>query len=118
MRVRQRIPTLNCEGAVCQIGSIVAEVDAHRFGQAARADPGFGGADENAAGSAFWLDNNVEHVMDSVVEIDVGVTGKSENNLSSFGETGKGVGGFVANRKISFGFRNTGAEFAVHEPLT
>lgn len=117
MRVGQRIPTLDCEWAVCQIRSIVAQVDAHRFGQAAGADPGFGGAYENAAWSAFWLDNNVEHVMDSVVEIDVSVTGRAEDYLGAFSETGTGVGGFVAHRKISLGFRNTGAQFAVDEPL-
>lgn len=76
-----------------------------------------GGADEDAAGGAFRLDNDVEECMDAVVEVDVGVAGRAKDDVGAARAPGVGVGGGVVVRKISFDLADAGEVRAVGEVL-
>ena len=95
----------------------MTEVDAHCLSKAAGAAPRLGGANQNTARCADLLHHNIEHEVDTVIEIDVGVAGRAEDDLGAFCETCVGVCGLVATWKVRFGFRNASSQFAMDEPL-
>lgn len=112
------------DGTEGKVGTVVGESDAEGLGEEAGAmealggmRDGIGGADEDAAGRAFGLDDDVEEGVDAVVEVDVGVTGRAEDHLRSGRAAGEGVGGGIVVGKVGFDLADAGGVGAVDEEL-
>jgi len=84
--------------------------------QAAKASHGFKscywleGADEDAAGFAFWLAGEVQTVVHSVDEIDVGETGRAEEYGVARGFSDEGMRGRIGEAKVGFDFGDASCE--------
>lgn len=102
-------------GEVC---SVVGEVDRESLGETAGALVIAGGADEDAARDTVGLGDDVEHEVNAVVEIDVGMAGRAEDDAGAFGETSSGVSGGIVEGEIGFGFGDAGVEIAVDDDFT
>ena len=63
---------------------------------------GFEGADEQASGLAFGFARDVQAVMESVDEVDVGATGWAEENFVALGDAAIGVCGGIGDAEIGF----------------
>lgn len=103
------------EIALGEVLAIVREIDTEGASEAAGARPLAGSADEDATGDALRFSNDVEHVVDAVVEVDVSVSGRTEDDAGAGGEAGEGVGGGIVVRKVGFGFVDAGVEIAMDE---
>lgn len=78
------------------------EVDAEAFGESAWPLEFAGSTDQNIAGDRFGLGNDVEHEVDAVVQIDVGMTGWAEDDAGALGEASGGVGGGIVEGEVGF----------------
>lgn len=101
--------------AVDKIRAVVGKVDAESTGEASWTGPLAGCANEYASWDSFGFYNDIQHVVDAVVEIDVGVSRGTEDNFGARCHSGVGMCGRIVRRKISFGFRNSRVEVAVHD---
>ncbi len=71
------------------------------------------GAKENTAGFAFRFTGNIEAIVITVDEIDVGKTGRAEENGIARGATRSGVGGRIILSEISLDFDDAGGKGCV-----
>lgn len=92
--------------------------DAERAGQLARTVAGaFHRADQNAPGNALRLGDDIQTVMNTVIEEDVGVAGRAEQHFGPAGPPAPGMGGFIAEGKIRLDFENPPAMAAEQKTL-
>lgn len=82
--------------------------DAEGACEAARAADAFDGADEDAAGRAVGFGDEIEALVYAVDEVDVSATGRAEDDAGARGDTAGGVGGFVIEAEVGFGFDDGG----------
>lgn len=75
-------------------------------------------ADEDAAGGAIWLGDDVEAFVHAVDEINIGAARGAEDDAGARGESAGGVSGEVADTEVSFHFDDAAGGFAMHEDLT
>jgi hypothetical protein len=66
--------------------------------------------EENASGFSFGLAGYVEAVMISVNEVDVGVTGRAEQNSVAQGAASGGVRGRIVGAEIGFHLNDAAGE--------
>ena len=59
--------------------------------------------------------SDVEAVVNSIVQVNVGVAGRAEDHLCSLRDAGGGVRGRIAGSQIRFGFHDLAGAVAVHE---
>ncbi len=78
----------------------------HRF----KACNGLEGADEDAAGLAFGLAGEVEAVVHAVDEVDVGESGRAEEDGVAGGLADEAVGGWVGEAEVGFDFGDAAGE--------
>lgn len=89
--------------------------DAEGAREAPGAGDAFDGADEDAAGGAVGFGDEIEALVDAVDEIDVGAAGRAEDDLGAGGDAAGGVGGFVIEAEVGFGFDDGGGVGAADE---
>ena len=70
----------------------------------------FQGAQQNGSGLAFGFAGDVEAVVISVDEVNVGVTRWSEQHCSTGGISGGGVGGGILLSEVGFDFYDASRE--------
>ena len=87
---------------------VVCTGDAELAGEAAGPGDGGDGADEDAAGSAVGLGDEVEAFVHAVDEIDVGTAGRAVDDAGAGGDAAGGVGGFVVHSEVGFHFDDGG----------
>ena len=83
-------------GFLCGLGSVLEH--------SLLAGEGFGGADEDRGGVAFWVGDEVEHPVVAVGEVDVGVTGRAEHGVVFGGLAAIGVASGIVGSGVSFDF--------------
>lgn len=125
------------EGALSQIGSVQFSRDSHRERQFAGAIrkilDAFRGraaaahsrdssdrlqrANQDAASLTHWFADEVQTLVHSINEIDVGVAGLSENHAGAIGDTAPGVRGTVAYAQVGFHFYDTSGRLAMYQNL-
>ncbi len=93
----------------------MAGIETEAFGQEGRPAKACRRPDQHAAGDAFGLDGDVEHPMDTVVQVHVSVTGRAKENTGARGGSAKGVGGGIVLRQVGFDFSDAVFEIAMHE---
>lgn len=103
------------EIVAAKIFAIMAAVEAEALGQEARPAIARRRANQHAAGDAFGLDGNVEHPVNAVVQVHVGVTGWSEEDAGARGRSTKGVGGGIVFRQVGFDFGDAVFKISMHE---
>ena len=82
---------LACCGFDCAFGCWIVHGDTSIDGHCFDAQHRFEGADEDAAGFAFWLAGHIDAVVHSVDEVHVCVTGRPEHDLVSGRDSAKAV---------------------------
>ena len=88
------------------------DLEASGFGHFFQAGERFEGAEEDAAGDAVGFAGDVEAVVSSVDEVDIGVAGRAEENGVAEGASGGGVGGGVVFAEVGFDFDDAGGAAA------
>ena len=73
--------------------------------------------DEDAAGGAVGLGDDVEALVHPVDEIDVGMAGGAEDDAGARGESAGGVGSEIADTEVGFDFDDAAGGFVVDENL-
>jgi len=71
-----------------------------------------GRTDEHGLGVTFHAAHNVQHVMDSIDEVDVGVTPHAKHHFGSGRATLCGVAGQIVLADVSFGLNDAGTNFS------
>lgn len=100
------------DGEVC---SVVGQVDAEAFREPAWPFEVAGGADKDAARDAFGLGDDVEHEVDAVVEIDVGMGRGTEDDAGALGEASGGMGGGIVEGEVGFCLGDGGLKIAMND---
>jgi hypothetical protein len=83
---------------------------ASSFGHPVNAGERFEGADQDASGLAFGFAGDIEAVVIAIDEIDIGVTGRAEEDGVAGGASDGGVGRGVVCAEISFHFDDAARE--------
>lgn len=68
------------------------------------------GAEEDASGLPLWFARDVEAVMISIDEINVGMTGRAEDYGVAQGTTGGGMGSWVFDAQVGFDLYDASGE--------
>lgn len=89
--------------------------DAEGAREAPGARDAFDGADEDAAGGAVGFGDEIEALVDAVDEVDVGAAWRPEDDTRAGRESTGGVGGFVIEAEVGFGFDDGGGVGAADE---
>ena len=119
-------PSANHQRAARDVDSVVPPANTHREGQLAGAgseifhasrrgaSPAhfidashrFQRTNEYASGLALRLSHEVQALVHSVNEVDVGVAGRAEKHLRPIGNAAPGVGRAVVHAEVGFGLYN------------
>lgn len=104
------------EGAAGEISAVVGAGDVHGAGELAGSIAvAFDGADQDAAGRAVGFGDDVQTFVDTVDQIDVGVSGWAEDDASAGRDAAGGVSGKVVEAEVGFDFGDGAGVFAMDE---
>lgn len=83
----------------------------HGFGESSRAGRTFDAADKDGLGAFRGAGYDVEHVMDAVAEVDIGLPALTVHNLGAGRSAVVGVAGSVLFAQVAFGFGYAAADY-------